>query len=250
MSVELMRCEQAMREVAAALLSHGPADLGDTARSHLSGCSSCRAALLLVLYVGGAAPPAPEPPGCAGCLADLAGLIELEASAPGEAAHLYPHVWWHLWLCASCADTYALALTLLEADQPMICPLYQAPAIHWLPPITLSRDELRLVLPQRFDASLVMRGAGQRHVIFEDAIGEDCQCTVWADLLDRERCRLSVGVRPPLAGAAALRCGGLCVRANFDARGTAVMPALPIALLLEPGGPDVAIEFEEAQGSN
>ena len=85
---------------------------------HINGCESCLEALRL-LSESFSLPPAAHSPNntCPACLSSLAAYIELEQRDPLGAARTFPSVWWHLWSCPACAETYHLTYDLLAASR-------------------------------------------------------------------------------------------------------------------------------------
>ncbi|MCG8353122.1 MAG: hypothetical protein MI924_35600 [Chloroflexales bacterium] len=85
---------------------------------HIAACLVCRGALLLFMAHLLQASPSPLKTTCAECQHDLAAYIDEESQASFISAYkAYPHVWWHLWTCADCAQTYQLVSTIRDAEQ-------------------------------------------------------------------------------------------------------------------------------------
>src|SRR5215216_2865099 len=140
-------CHQVIAELSQVLQEHPPAPLSDASYKHMSRCSRCRAGLLLLAR---AFDPEPNLLGtgiaCDSCQTDLAAYVDLEAEDAALAATTYPHVWWHLWTCQECAETYDLTHMLLDAQHAgQLVPLYppQRAMRHALPVF----QHLRLTRP-------------------------------------------------------------------------------------------------------
>jgi uncharacterized protein YbaR (Trm112 family) len=85
---------------------------------HIAACPVCRGALLLFMAHLLQASPSTLNTTCPECQYDLAAYIDEECQAGFISAYkAYPHVWWHLWTCADCAQTYHLISTIRDAEQ-------------------------------------------------------------------------------------------------------------------------------------
>lgn len=84
--------------------------------AHLERCETCRGAMLLLSEALGLAPsPAFPTCDCATCRSGLAAYIDRERHDPAAAAAAAPAIWWHLWACRDCAETYRLTYLMLDA---------------------------------------------------------------------------------------------------------------------------------------
>jgi hypothetical protein len=244
MNIETRLCDDSLIELAAALRAHSPVALPPAVRRHVSACSLCRATLLLLLAANDTLPGWGRPPiDCRQCLVDLAAFVELERSRSAAAAQAFPQIWWHLWVCAGCAETYLLTQRLLDADrarQPAARPGMP------LPPMRLSRSLLRLALPQCAGTPAQMRGGEAQHVLFDSPVAaqQRYQLTIIAEDLGHGVWQIQIGVQPPVAGFAVLACGGIALRARFDSAGLARLDKLASELLLTDDGPDLELRFE------
>src|SRR5262245_55749968 len=114
--MKALTCAQARPHLVRALQSEQPAALAPDVRVHLAECVTCRTALLLMNTL--ALTAAPEPIDCARCQADLPAFVERERDdGPLAAQHAYPHVWWHVWTCVDCNETYDTLRALVAAQQ-------------------------------------------------------------------------------------------------------------------------------------
>lgn len=121
-------CEQGRAAIAQALTdSRRPAQTPALA-SHIAGCASCRAqrGAILARLAQGVNTRADT---CAACAADLAAYVDvLLDQGASAAASAHPHVWWHLWTCADCAELFAQTATLAAAERAGDLP--PLPAAH------------------------------------------------------------------------------------------------------------------------
>jgi hypothetical protein len=118
-------CSQAALAVERALHLGTLDSLSVDLLGHISSCERCRAALLSLAQTLGLS-PSPAFPGldCAACQSDLAAYIEAERASPAAAALRFPALWWHLWACPVCAETYRLTQLLMdEAARDNLPPL-------------------------------------------------------------------------------------------------------------------------------
>ncbi len=177
MRVEPVDCNQIIFELSAAFNQGRAPELSTAAYEHIAACSRCRAGLLLLVR---AFDSGPDRSGirdsCAACQADLAAFIDLEAESPAQAATIYPHVWWHVWQCETCAQTYEWTHTLLQAQQiSLLRPLrLSRQVVQKRMPIVkhmrIPRPHLARVLPAH--TGLVMRSGDNRFVLFDDSDDE------------------------------------------------------------------------------
>jgi hypothetical protein len=244
-------CSRVLAELSGALQAGMPANLSSSTYDHLSTCSRCRAGLLLLIR---ALDPKPDRSGtsdtCDQCQADLAAFIDLEAENPALAAATYPHVWWHLWTCETCSQTYEFTHILLDGQRsgelaPMRLPKRTArqvmPAIQR---VHLPRKMLALALPQRPLARPVFRGADDdRYVLFDDTEDEPerRQLTIIVEEQDERFWSMHVTVIPPPNGLIVLTAGTLRLVAPFGPDGTATITNIPSEILLGPDSPDIEI---------
>ena len=111
MITKIRECDDALVELRAVLFEPALGVPNVTLLQHLNTCRSCRAILLLLMAE--TQPDGVPPASCAECLADLAAFIDVVRANPSAASE-YPAVWWHLWLCPRCSETYQLTLELLD----------------------------------------------------------------------------------------------------------------------------------------
>jgi len=95
-------------------LAASPAALDD----HIATCATCRGTLAVLAAEIITLPPAQALADCAACQTDLAAYIDYERAQDTHATALaYSQVWWHMWICPACAETYRLTTALAEATQ-------------------------------------------------------------------------------------------------------------------------------------
>lgn len=87
--------------------------------THVAGCSRCKGALVLFMtaLLKSSGKWTPGKTACEDCERDIAAYIDIEREASlTVAVREYPHVWWHLWTCPDCAESYQTIVALLEAE--------------------------------------------------------------------------------------------------------------------------------------
>jgi hypothetical protein len=253
MDPALQACSRAIAEIAAALQTNPPASLSAAAYEHLHTCSRCRAGLLLLVR---GFDPQPDQlaasRACEPCLEDLAAFIDLEIEDPALAAATYPYVWWHLWICESCSQTYELTHALQSAQQAGVLqplrlrPRPAPPAVAPAKRIALTRQMLMLALPQRLGTRSVSRGgAGGSYVLYDDFADEPerRQLTIVAQEQADGRWQLVVSVVPPPDGLLAITAGTLRLVAPFGPDGRATIADVPADVLAGPDGPNLEIDI-------
>lgn len=81
---------------------------------HLAGCRSCQGALLTTALLNPGRLPEPVAPAALGCQAmfdELAAFMEEDRLVGTRIAlRQYPHMWWHLIQCPTCAAIYAATM--------------------------------------------------------------------------------------------------------------------------------------------
>jgi hypothetical protein len=219
--------------------------------AHVASCARCRGALLLLVADLLAAPLELAPLSCEQCQDDLAAYIDLERDeGTGAALRAYPQLWWHLWTCVDCAESYRMVLALHEAEANNILPPVplsslvgpsspRRPALR-MPAITLRRALLRGVLVPHFGAS--MGGHDEDAIIYEaDDEGYEIRTSVRRH---NGQWSVIVALDPPIVGAVVVAIGAARFRAQLDPHGQATIGPLPGELLASVDGPDMDIRIE------
>jgi hypothetical protein len=195
--------------------------------------------------------PAPATIDCRRCLEDLPAFIERDLDDTLAAARIYPQVWWHLWTCPECAETYRLTGTLLEAERlgaiamPQPAVRNRAPAPLLRPLLHLVRDFLALALPPPARLAPATRGLNEGPVVLS---GRETEAGGQVVLSVEERpdgdWSVIVAMTPPQTGWLVLTLGDTRFRTRFDAQGDAVVACVPTTLLAGTAGPDLVVELE------
>lgn len=218
---------------------------------HVATCPLCQGvlAVLAIEALGLRAPP--DGISCQRCEEELAAFIDHEAEEGSAAAiRAYPQIWWHLWTCEDCAETYRITRSLLAVEQPnqsvvqlmpvtLFGPLKQRP-----PALRLPRAFLYRALAGSAPASNANRGAASfRNVLAEKEISNQ-RFTVSVQRQVDGEWQIHVAVKPPPVGWLILMLGATRFRARFDRQGEASIQDVPFALLTTPDGPDMGIDIE------
>jgi predicted anti-sigma-YlaC factor YlaD len=225
--------------------------------AHIATCAECRGMLIVAAAALAGAGQAPASIGCADCQDQLAAYIDRELEAGTKAAiQDYPQVWWHLWLCPTCAEIYQLTTALAEATQAGILPPlpseYAAPAPRPRSRnLRIQRIFLNYALPAHTPALGAIRGSRQQDtVLFADDEGSN-PLTLSVQRQPDDNWRVSVRTATPLAAWLVLTLGDRSFRAYFNSQGEAIVDDVPDALLGAASGPDlvIGIEFDTADPS-
>jgi len=233
------------------VVSSDPARPSAALCAHIATCPLCRGALAALAAEALGWTVAPEEISCQQSTGDLAAFIEQEAEEGSAAAiRAQPHVWWHLWTCETCAETYEITRSLVRPDQPGIPAVPSMPVSLFAPPTT-RKPALKLpryFLHQALAASLptmgVMRGsAGFRSVLAEEE-SPDQHLTVTVQRQTNGEWRVDVSVKPPPVGWLVLSLGRAYFRSQFDVQGDAMVRDVPFSLLTASDGPDLEIDVE------
>jgi hypothetical protein len=252
-------CRQTIAEIAHAFQERSLSSLSPTTYQHLSGCSRCRAGLLVLVRGFD-----PEPNrsatsrDCEACQADLPAFIDLEAEDPAQAAAAYPHVWWHLWTCQTCSQTYEFTHILLDAQRSGEIPPLRLPhqmaqrAVPIARRVRLTRQALAFALPHRPSMVSVPRGEDDRYVLFDDIEDEPehRQFTVAVQEKTDGFWQMVVTAIPPPDGLLVLIVGTLRLVAPFDPSGIASLSGIPQEVFILPDGPDLEISIVPDQGTS
>ena len=218
--------------------------------AHIETCPLCRGALAVLAVEALDLPAAPGEIDCRRCEEDLAAFIEQEAEEGSAAAiRTYPQVWWHLWACEVCAETYRITRSLL-AERPGASVVPSMPATLFgqarprQPVLKLPRSFLHRSLAGSIPATGTARGiAGFRNVLAEEESADQHLILSVQRQADGEW-RVDVSVKPPPVGWLVLMTGATHFRARFDDQGEAVVQDVPFALLTAPDGPDLDVDIE------
>lgn len=228
-----------------------PATLVPSLTEHVCNCPRCRAALLLLAVELFHVPLEVTATMCDQCQAALAAYIDLERNeGRAKALHAYPSVWWHLWICADCAELYETIVLLQEAEATgSLAPLplvslgmhassqVQRPVIRT---ITLPRLWFTRVLVPQFGP---VWGQDDADTVLHEEANDRYQFNVTVHK-ERGQWMVVITLDPPLDGNVLLAFGATTFRAPFGPDGVADVGPIPADLLTNPDGPDLAIMIE------
>jgi hypothetical protein len=194
---------------------------------------------------GQAVPPAGD---CERCQADMAVYIDTLLSAGSSAAaQALPHVWWHIWQCADCAETFELTLALIDAElRGEIMPLE---SLFKTTEPTRPIWRLLIVRPEMiahlFTARQVLGmsyGDAEETVVSEE-IDANCTFQISMQRAHDEAWSLIVSSEPPLAAMAVFTIGSARYQAPFDEQGRAIVHDISVIELQQAdAGISIAIE--------
>ena len=210
--------------------------------THLAGCDACRGvfALHLASAIGITAPPGPI--NCDDCDQDMAALIEIERDAGTIAARTaYPDLWWHLWTCRDCAETYRLTRLLLRSEQ---LPRSEPPRRQ--PLITFSREFMAGTIDYTYVTTARRGKPGVPIVISSPEPGDNPQLSFSIQRQQNGEWTLHVTVLPAPMAWLVVRIGAFEARARFGEAGQAQIPAVPAELLLASDAPDLEFSLDYA----
>ena len=190
--------------------------------------------------------------------ADLAAFIDLETDDPFQAATTYPHVWWHLWTCSTCSQSYEFIHVLLDTEragdlQPLRLspqPQRHRPAV--LRHVAVPRQALMAALPSRQSRLAVTRGSSDEgYVIYDDTSDEpeDRQFTIVVREQPSGVWQMVANVTPPPEGLLVVLAGTLRFVAPFAADGTAVIDNIAADVLVHSDAPNLEINIVPVEDS-
>jgi hypothetical protein len=216
---------------------------------HVADCAHCRATLLLFAAELLNAPLEVAPVTCADCQDDLAAYVDIEHEESAEAAlGAYPHVWWHLWTCADCAETYRMLVALLDAEDVGVLPALPLASLVTRRPrpalwaLTLPRTWLVQTLVPQYGAAW---GSGEDETVIHESEDDGYEVSVRVRKQDGLWVLL-LAVDPPIVGDAVVSLGSDTFRAPITPDGSASIGPIPAELLRSPAGPDLMIRVEPA----
>lgn len=214
---------------------------------HIAGCASCRASMLLIVRALGGGPahrPAPDKQVCSRCQEDLAAFIDLEQIDVVRAAVVYPHVWWHLWICPRCSRTYDLTRELIQAEASGQIPSLREMILNTRPPT----PRWRLPIPRRLMGMALPKGPlrstqGAQHLLYQSRSSESGVVRVDVEAQDADQWKMIIRVTPQQDALAVVTCGSFRSVARFDAEGVALVDSLPAQVLIDAQQPDLDISI-------
>lgn len=252
----LSPCEWTAQWLRVDALTATPSPITPTLCAHIAACPSCRTALFLLAsdLLQIAVPETPLP--CDQCMDDLPAYIDLERDEGIQvAATTYPHIWWHLWTCADCAETYQMTLAIQAAEATgALTPIPLASLIQPLPahPLTRLIRSVKLPRPVIFRALVPIAGAQLSGGTPSDALihdDEDANYELRTTVQKRHGAwHVLVQIDPPISGDAVIQFGSDTFRAAFDHAGAAQIGPIPAELLLAADGPDLDLRIETHVG--
>lgn len=193
-----------------------------------------------------------QPLRCSDCLEDIALFVECEQrEGILKAIHTYPDLWYHLWTCKECAETYHMTHDMVVAEQQGKMPTlstYVRPSSlvkkRIIEIVTLTRDLLTQAFATVTQPQFVAAGSDDSDIVIVDEQTDHGSVTVSVQP-DRTRSwHITVHVIPPPVGCAVVQCSDRYFRATFDEQGEAVFPDIPADILASLDGPDVIVGIE------
>jgi hypothetical protein len=248
--VKQIVCEDLRRWLGQATHANHHIQPTHTLPAHVAECEVCQGTLVLLAATALDVPP-PATITCQDCMLDLPAFTEREHDDPIAAAHAYPQIWWHLWTCPECVETYQLTLALLAAEgRGEISTL--RPIAKSTPPklepsvlLRLTRQFLRRALPPPMLLAPTMRGQSEGPVVLSScAVAAGQLLTLSVQEQSNGDWSVSVDILPPQSGWIVLVFGDKRFRTLFDTQGAAVVAHVPATLLASTAGPDLVVELE------
>jgi hypothetical protein len=195
--------------------------------THAAGCPRCQAAIhdRYLQLMNQPAPPAID---CEQCQADLAVYIDtLLSKGASAAACELPQVWWHIWQCADCAETFELTLTLIDAElRGELMPMASLfTAEEPLRPIVRRFHVRPETIAHLFSAQRIL---GMAYGSSEEIIVREDIDDGYTFRIDMQRTRsdtwsIVVSGTPPIAAMVVFTIGNLTHRVAFDNAGRAMV---------------------------
>jgi hypothetical protein len=248
-------CQEVRSFLQEAIQSKNPAPPLPPLIPHIAGCMLCRGALALLTaaVIDRLTPPGPTT--CAVCQEHLAAYIDQEADAGIHAAlQAYPQVWWHLWVCRACAETYQFTRTLLDTERvgileplPTPHPALRAQSQR-LPIIRLTRAFLALAFCTQPSRARGVVEADDSNMVLFDTESSGHRVQMWVVQPTDRAWSITVATTPPIAARFTIALGELHFRARFDAHGVAIISDIPAAALQSTEGPDLVGIIERDEG--
>jgi hypothetical protein len=222
---------------------------------HVAGCDLCRKTFMLVIPdLLGHRQDVALHVSCEACQRDLAAYVDLkQAHGNRSAAKRYPHVWWHLWTCAECAEIYEWMLALVEAEANGKLEAFPFAGLFATQIKTVStfltfltclvpRSALTLTL----GASTLLgdiRGSEHEMMLIDDDV-EGYHVCVAVSQIQGAVCSLDIAIQPPVAGWVMVSLGEQDFKAVLNDQGGGQVSMLPLHLLQDAIGPDLLIAFQ------
>ncbi len=219
--------------------------------AHVAGCPLCRGAFALLAAKAVDLPSLTGPITCRQCEEDLAAFIEQEAEETSATAiRTYPLVWWHLWTCEDCMETYRVTRSYLKVVQSQawagVKEAVSQPSkpSHSGPILQLPRQFLHRALASSLPAQGVTRGGASQNYMLAEQERLDTYLKISVQRQGNGAWRVEVVHAPPPIGLLVLRFGTDRFRARFNRQGCAVVDDIPFALLTAPDGPALEVDIE------
>jgi hypothetical protein len=222
--------------------------------AHIEQCAACRGTVLAVVAQGVGILPMTVSTSCQSCAEDLAAFVEQEIEDAISAACTYPHVWWHLWVCAECAKTYRLTRVLVEAERngrlapPPFPQIMNSSQTRPLGIMHLTRQFLNHAMPASVLLDAVRRGVKDSPMVLaEDDDTEGYAVSFSVQRQSDGAWSMMVTAVPPPVGRLVLALGPSTFYGRFDGQGVALVTDVPAALLAASDGPDLIVGIEPGE---
>jgi hypothetical protein len=169
-------------------------------------------------------------------MADLAAYVDMTLDqGVHTSATAYPHVWWHLWSCASCAEIFAQTATLADAERTgVLLPLPVARVTPIQQRQVIGRLSAAPQVVARFIQTRALLGVAygaEEPVVIDD--GDDAGYSFQLSV-QREpdgTWHILVRIAPPIDGVAVITISNATFQVPFDPQGVAQISGVPAALL-------------------
>ncbi len=249
--MDKLRCVDVRSWIQEIILSKEPTSPDPLLAAHIARCQLCRGAFVLLAAKLVDLPSLAAPISCRQSEDDLAAFIEHELEEGSAAAiRTYPHVWWHVWTCEDCSETYRVTRSQLMRQQSHVQAISKVAAVpiasapRRAPMLHFPRHFLHQALAASIPARAATRGRGGQSYILAEQDHAGAEVTVRIQRQPDGEWQIDVIHQPPLIGSLVMTLGTNIYRARFNAQGRAIVHDLPFALLTAPDGPGLEVDIE------
>lgn len=222
----------ACAKVSAWLQAHPTGVPPESLLLHVSSCPLCRGGLLLLAHDQVLTSMLPENDNHDVCQDDLPAFVDWEQQfGSPEAMRAYPHVWWHLWFCGDCNDTYQNIQLLIQAEQDGLINPLRSSARRDNTVLFVPRKGLRRMVQSMVVLGTPWSGAPPAQLVAEYHV-KGYDLALYIRHAERSTWSLRL-VADPVPEHVTVRFATRSYDARFSVAGEAIVPAILLTDLLD-----------------
>lgn len=216
--------------------------------AHITSCATCRGQLVLLMTEIVGVPLHIQGISCERCQRDLPAYIDMEAHTDLRlAVQTFPEIWWHLWTCEECAETYRVIVEIgkqqvpSEILRPMVVHTPNVDRPAWL--FELSRTLLNHFFQTQVRLGVAWGEHNGDAVVLEE-VADDHEITFSLQRDTNNGWKGVIRITPPITGRVGITIGTHTLVTTLSVEGVASVLLLPNNLIEAADGPSISVFIE------